>query len=40
MSSYCLKYRKKGENRNSKISRTSNSKIMILSNYVICGSKI
>ena len=35
--SYCLKCRK--NTKNSKISRTSNGKTMILSNCGICGSK-
>ena len=39
MKSYCLKYRKDTENINSKVSRTSNNRIMILSKYAICGSK-
>ena len=39
MKLYCLKYRKDTENINSKVSRTSNNRIMILSKYAICGSK-
>ena len=39
MKSYCLKYRKDTENINPKVLSTSNGKAMILSTYVICGSK-
>ena len=39
MSSYCLKCKKNTENINSRVSKTSNGKTMILSKYVICGSK-
>ena len=39
MKSYCLKCRKDNENINSKVSKTSNSRIMILSKCVIYRSK-
>ena len=39
MSSYCLKCRKNIENINSRVSKTSNGKTMILSKCAICGSK-
>ena len=39
MKSYCLKCRKDTENINSKVSKTSNGRIMILSKCAICGSK-
>ena len=39
MKSYCLKYRKDTENINPKVSKTSNSRTMLLSKCAICGSK-
>ena len=39
MKLYCLKCRKDTENINSKVSKTSNNRIMVLSKCVICGSK-
>ena len=39
MKSYCLKCRKDTENKNPKVSSSSNGKVMILSKYAICGSK-
>ena len=39
MKSYCLKCRKDTENINSKVSKTSNNRIMVLSKCAICGSK-
>ena len=39
MLSYCLKCRKNTESINSKVSKTTNGKTMILSNCAICGSK-
>ena len=39
MKLYCLKCRKDTENINSKVSKTSNGRIMILSKCAICGSK-
>ena len=39
MLSYCLKCRKNTENINQRVSKTSNGKIMILSKFVISGSK-
>ena len=39
MKSYCLKCRKDTENINSKVSKTSNNRIVVLSNCKICGSK-
>ena len=39
MKSYCLKCRKDTENINSKISKTSNGRTMVLSNCAISRSK-
>ena len=39
MLSYCLKCKKDTENINPKVSKTTNSKTMILSKCTICGSK-
>ena len=39
MKSYCLKCRKDAENINPRISKTSNSRAMVLSKFSICGSK-
>ena len=39
MESYCLKCRKNTENINSKVSASSNGRVMILSKCAICGSK-
>ena len=39
MKSYCLKYRKDTENINPKVSKTSNSRTMLLSKCAICCSK-
>ena len=39
MKSYCLKCRKNTENINQRVSKTSNSKTMVLSKCVICSSK-
>ena len=39
MKSYCLKCRKDTENINSKVSKTSNNRTMVLSNCKIYGSK-
>ena len=39
MKSCCLKCRKDTENINSKVSKTSNNRTMILSKCAICGSK-
>ena len=39
MKSYCLKCRKDTENINPKVSRTSNGRTMLSSNFAICGSK-
>ena len=39
MKSYCLKRRKDTENINSRVSKTSNNKTMILSKCAICSSK-
>ena len=36
---YCLKCRKNTENINPKFSKTSNGRIMLLSNCAICNSK-
>ena len=39
MKSYCLKCRKDTEYTNPKVSKTSNNRIIVLSNCKICGSK-
>ena len=39
MKSHCLKCRKDTENINSEVSKTSNNRIMILSNSAKCGSR-
>ena len=39
MKSYCLKYRKDTENINPRVSKTSNSRTMVLSKCAICDSK-
>ena len=39
MKSYCLKCRKDTENINSKVSKTSNNRIIFFSKCAICGSK-
>ena len=39
MKSFFLKCRKDIENINPRISKTSNGRTMVLSKYVICGSK-
>ena len=39
MKSYCLKCKNYTKNINPQVSSTSNGKLMILSKYVICGSK-
>ena len=39
MKSYCLKCRKDTENINTKVSKTSNCRTMLLSNCAICNSK-
>ena len=39
MKSCCLKCGKDTENINPKVSKTSNSRIMVLSKCAICGSK-
>ena len=39
MKSYCLKCRKDTENMNSRVSKTSNNRTMILSKCAKCGSK-
>ena len=39
MKSYCLKCRKNTENINTRVSKTSNGRTMLLSKCAICGSK-
>ena len=39
MLSYCLKCRKNTESKNSKVVRTKNGRIMILSKCLVCNSK-
>ena len=39
MKSHCLKCKKDTKNINSKVSKTSNNRTMVLSKCAICGSK-
>ena len=39
MKSYCLKCKQDTENINSKVSKTSNNRTMVLSKWAKCGSK-
>ena len=39
MKSYCLRCKKDTENINSRVSKTSNGRTVLLSNCVICDSK-
>ena len=39
MKSYCLKCKNDAENINPKVSKTSNTRIVVLSKFAICGSK-
>ena len=39
MKPYCLKCRKKPENINPRVSKTSNGKTLVLSKFAICNSK-
>ena len=39
MISYRLKYRKNTENKGSKVVKTKNRRIILLSNCEVCGSK-
>ena len=39
MKSYCLKCRKNTENINSRVSKMSNGRTTVLSNWAICDSK-
>ena len=39
MKPYCLMYRKKPENINPRVSKTSNGKTLVLSKFAICNSK-
>ena len=39
MLSYCLKCRKNTESKNSKLARTKNRRIMLLSKCAVCDSK-
>ena len=40
MKSYCLKCKKDAENINSRVSKTTNNRTMVLSKCAKCGSKI
>ena len=40
MLSYCLKCQKYTESKNPKIARTKSGRIMLLSKYAVCDSKI
>ena len=39
MESYCLKCKKNTENKDPKVSASSNGRVMLLSKCAICGSK-
>ena len=39
MLSYCLKFRKYAESKNSKVVKTKNGQIMILSKCAVCDGK-
>ena len=39
MSSYCLKCRKNIESKNSKVAKTKNRRIMLLSKCAVCDNK-
>ena len=39
MFSYCLKCKEKTDSKNSTVVKRKNGKIMLLSNYAVCGSK-
>ena len=39
MLSYCLKCRKNTESKNPKVEKIKNGRIMLSSNWVVCGSK-
>ena len=39
MSSYCLKCRKNTENKNQKVARSKNGRIVLLSKGTVCDSK-
>ena len=39
MKSYCLKFKKHTENMNPKVSKTSNSRTMVLSKCAMCDGK-
>ena len=39
MSSYCLKCRKNPENKNQKVARSKNGRIVLLSKGAVCDSK-
>ena len=39
MVSYCLKWRRNLESQNSKVARTQNGRIMLLSKFLVCDKK-
>ena len=39
MLSYCLKYRKNAESKNSKVLKTKNERIMLASKCAVCNSR-
>ena len=39
MLSYCLKFRNNTENKNSRVVKTKNRRIILLSSCAVCGSK-
>ena len=39
MVSYCLKWRRNLESQNSKVARTKNGRIMLLSKFLVCDKK-
>ena len=39
MFSYCLKSKEKTESKNLKLTKTKNGRIIVLSNFAVCGNK-
>ena len=39
METYCVSYKKNSENENSRVRKTKQNRLMLLSNYAVCGKK-
>ena len=39
METYCVSYKSNAENENSSARRTKQNRLMVLSNYAVCGKK-